>query len=107
LFTQMRKSPTIQCLSSKRGSHSKFIRNLSILNTCRWKCQQGTQGRTQPHKQILVTLCYMYITNKMIVLMKLFLLLINLKIWKLFGLSWWGVLCPYPTLILCNLGKKH
>ncbi len=30
LFTQMRKSPTIQCLSSKRGSHSKFIRKLSF-----------------------------------------------------------------------------
>jgi hypothetical protein len=30
----------------------------------------------------------MYITKKMIVLMKLFLLHINLKICKLFGLSW-------------------
>jgi hypothetical protein len=30
LFTQMRKSPTIPCLSSKRGSHLKFIRKLSI-----------------------------------------------------------------------------
>jgi hypothetical protein len=30
LFTQMRKSPTIQCLSLKRGSHSKFIKKLSI-----------------------------------------------------------------------------
>jgi len=47
----------------------------------------GTQGQTQPRKQILVAMCYMYITNKMIVLMRLFLLHINLKICKLFGLS--------------------
>jgi hypothetical protein len=39
----------------------------------------GTQGQTHPHKQILVTMCYMYTTNKMSVLMKLFLLHINMK----------------------------
>jgi hypothetical protein len=45
----------------------------------------GTQGQTHPHKQIFVAMCYMYITNKMIVLMMLFFLHINLKIWKLFA----------------------
>jgi hypothetical protein len=40
----------------------------------------ATQGQTQPHEWILVTMCYMYITNRMIVLMKLFLLRINLNL---------------------------
>jgi hypothetical protein len=39
------------------------------------------------HGNRFLSLCAMYITKKMIVLMKLFLLHVNLKICKLFGLS--------------------
>jgi hypothetical protein len=70
----------------------------------------ATQGQTQPHEWILVTMCYMYITNKMIVLMKLFLLHINLKFASFLACLDKELYVHIPTLIAlapCNLGKKY
>jgi hypothetical protein len=44
------------------------------LGGCLPNQHMGTQGQKQPHEQIIVIMCYMYITNKIIALMKLFLL---------------------------------